>query len=47
MSTGKTAYDVLTAYDFDTLHRDIYNKTDADVQRALATPYRTIEDFKA
>ncbi len=47
MSTEQTAYDVLTAYDFDTLHRDIYSKTAADVQRALATPYRTIEDFKA
>ena len=31
MSTEQTAYDVLTAYDFDTLHRDIYSKTAADV----------------
>ncbi|MBF1364611.1 MAG: 2-iminoacetate synthase ThiH, partial [Porphyromonadaceae bacterium] len=47
MTTGTTAYDVLRAYDFDTLQREIYSKTAADVQRALAAPHRTIADFMA
>ena len=45
MTTDTTAYDVLRAYDFDTLQREIYSKTAADVQRALAAPHRTIADF--
>ena len=47
MTTDTTAYDVLRAYDFDTLQREIYSKTIADVQRALAAPHRTIVDFMA
>ena len=47
MTTDTTAYDVLRAYDFDTLQREIYSKTAADVQRALTTPHRTIADFMA
>ena len=47
MTTDTTAYDVLRAYDFDTLQREIYSKTAADVQRALAAPHRTIADFMA
>jgi len=47
MTTGTTAYDVLRAYDFDTLQGEIYSKTAADVQRALAAPHRTIADFMA
>lgn len=42
-----TAYDFLRRYDFEDLRRRIYAQTAEDVERALAQPYRTTEDFIA
>jgi 2-iminoacetate synthase len=39
--------DVLAQYDYDRVREQIYNKTEADVQRALASNNRTVADFMA
>jgi len=44
MSSFKDLFD---QYNWDTVKAEIYNKTAQDVERALATPRRSLEDFKA
>ncbi|BDS10807.1 2-iminoacetate synthase ThiH [Aureispira anguillae] len=44
MSNFKTIFD---QYNWDNVKASIYNKTATDVERALTTQKRTIEDFKA
>lgn len=39
--------DVFETHDWDTVKNSIYSKTGSDVQRALETNKRTLEDFKA
>jgi 2-iminoacetate synthase len=39
--------DIFESYSWDDVKQSIYSKTAADVERALATSNRTIEDFKA
>ncbi|KAA5540329.1 2-iminoacetate synthase ThiH [Adhaeribacter rhizoryzae] len=44
MSSFKAIFD---SYSWDEVKKSIYAKTAADVERALAAPKRTLEDFKA
>jgi 2-iminoacetate synthase len=39
--------DIFESYNWDETKQSIYAKTSADVERALASPKRTLEDFKA
>jgi len=39
--------EIFDQYDWDTVKADIYNKTAADVERALAASRRSLEDLKA
>jgi len=39
--------EIFDQYDWDTVKADIYSKTAADVERALAASRRSLEDFKA
>ena len=42
-----TAYDFLRQFDFEAVKRNIYTQTSADVERALSSEHREVEDFFA